>query len=502
MEEIRFASNKQRDFVVAGPEEILLFLGGFGSGKTYAGILKMLLLLDKYPNSRGAIIRKQFGQLQKTTLQTLFAVLPPSGYTRKNEQFVDLRNGSRLYFVHLDTEDSLNVLRGLELNFAFVDQIEELEEDAWDLLEARVGRWSHATRVGGWPTGWKHRDATGKNLPPRYMFASANSPGYESWVYGRWSPDSPEYKHWLERGYSALINSSRENAFLGEANLETMLSKSEEWVRRWVDAAWGEVEGQLHTVSPLSLIIPTPELIAQIKETHRKFRALDHGDTSPTCCLWGSSDREGNIFVTTEYYKANELISKHRDAISVLSKGEFYDFRVADPSLFSKPAQTPGGKWRVAAEYSDVNFLPQQTALFWKAADNNELGTRNRINEYLAVDPVHVHPITKENGAPHVYFLVRTNDYPMGVFELLKELRAQKREKLAEGVYSDTRDPSVVDHAYDAFRYLMAARPSVARAPRTNKYDPSTFNGYSAWSKREKERRQRAVKGRGRQNDY
>jgi phage terminase large subunit len=108
MEQIKFASDKQRDFVVAGPEEILLFLGGFGSGKTYAGILKMLLLLDKYPNSRGAIVRKQFGQLQKTTLQTLFAVRRRPD-TLENEQFVDLRNGSRLYFVHLDTEDSLNV---------------------------------------------------------------------------------------------------------------------------------------------------------------------------------------------------------------------------------------------------------------------------------------------------------------------------------------------------------------------------------------------------------
>lgn len=502
MEEIKFASDKQRDFVVGSPSEVLLFLGGFGSGKTFAGILKMLLLLDKYPNSRGAIIRKQFGQLQKTTLQTLFAVLPSAGYTRRNEQFIDMRNGSRLYFIHLDTEDSLNVLRGLELNFAFVDQLEEIEEDAWDLLEARVGRWSHAQRVGGWPVGWKHRNAAGKEMAPRYMFASANSPGFESWVYRRWCVDSPDFDHWRERGYRVIINSSRENAFLGEANLETMLSKGNEWVRRWVDAAWGEVEGSLHTISPLSLITPTPELIEQIVTSHRKFRALDHGDTSPTCCLWSSSDREGNLFFTKEYYKADALISKHRENISFLSKGDFYDFSVADPSIFYKTAQKHGGKWSVADEYSDVNFLPLQTALFWKAADNNELGTRNRINEYLAVDPEHIHPITKEKGAPRVYFLVRTKEYPMGCFELLKEIRAQKREKIAEGVYSDTRDPNVVDHAYDPFRYTIAARPSVARQPRTNKYDTRTFTGYANWSKRERERRQRAVTKRGKQNEY
>jgi len=502
MEQIEFSSDKQKDFVTAGPEDILLFLGGYGSGKTFAGILKMLLLLDKYPNSRGAIVRKQFGQLQKTTLQTLFSVLPSSGYTRRNEQFVDLRNGSRVYFVHLDTEDSLNVLRGLELSFVFVDQVEELDEDAWDLLEARVGRWSHASRIGGWPAGWKHRDAAGKPLPPRYVFASANSPGFESWVYRRWCPESTEAEHWKERGYRVLINSSRENRFLGEANLAVMLSKNAEWVRRYVDSAWGEVEGQLHTVSPLSLITPTPELLSLIQDSYRKSRALDHGDTAPTCCLWSAVDREGNIFVTKEYYKADALISKHRENITFMSKGEYYDASVADPSIFYKTAQKHGGKWSVADEYSDVNFLPLQTAIFWKPADNNELGTRNRINEYLAVNPEHVHPITKEKGAPRVYFLVRTADYPMGCFEILKQLRSQKREKVAEGVYSDKRDDSVEDHAYDAFRYKVAARPSAARAPRQNKYDTNTFMGYSNWSKRERDRRMRVNSTRGNQGNY
>jgi hypothetical protein len=91
----------------------------------------------------------------------------------------------------------------------------------------------------------------------------------------------------------------------------------------------------------------------------------------------------------------------------------------------------------------------------------------------------------------------------MGCFELLKELRAQKRTKIAEGVYNDIRDENVVDHAYDTFRYLLAARPSTARAPRTNKYDPTTFLGYSNWSKREKARRLLVNNPRGgRQNSY
>ena len=61
-----------------------------------------------------------------------------------------------------------------------------------------------------------------------------------------------------------------------------------------------------------------------------------------------------------------------------------------------------------------------------------------------------------------------TETYPNGVQHILRETRAQRRLKvgtdLGKPIFSDERDPSIVDHGYDLVRYAIAARPSVPTA--------------------------------------
>lgn len=492
MKQLEFANPQQQEFFEAGPQPTL-YLGGFGSGKTYAGILKLLYLADKFPNSRWAIIRKQSNQLKKTTLQTLWQLLPGEAYIRRNDQeaTLTLRNESIIYFLHLDAPESLNVLRGLELTGAFVDQVEEISEEAWDLLDSRVGRWSGAKMQGGWPKKWPHRDLAGNPVPPRYLFASANSPGYGSWVFYRWSDESPERKKWAQLGYKTLIASSRDNPYLGEQNLSTMLSKDKDFVARYVDAAWGSAEGAIHSVDPLSILEPTPELLEKIRTSMALYRSLDHGDSSPTACTWFAVDADGNVFAYRQYYEAGKLISEHRKLITALSKGENYKGSYADPSIFFKTAQRFGGKFSVADEYSDSRVLPRETALIFTPGDNNELVTRSRVNEYLRVDPEHIHPVLRTKGSPRLFFIRSAPAYRNGCDKLIFETRAQKRIALSEGsttIWSDERDDRVIDHAYDTLRYFMATRPPVAHEPSV-KPGLNTWAGYAAYSVAARKRR-------------
>jgi hypothetical protein len=175
-----------------------------------------------------------------------------------------------------------------------------------------------------------------------------------------------------------------------------------------------------------------------------------------------------------------------------MSKGEIYDGNFADPSIFAKNrgrTATRGPTHGVADEYKDVEILPLQTALYWTPADNNESATRLRINEYLTVDPERIHPITKEKGSPRLFFIMKSAAYPGGVSEILRETKAQKRVLIQEGLYSDERDPDVTDHGYDTLRYFVASRPAVARKPQTNKYDPTTLQGYINYTRRERKKR-------------
>ena len=88
-----------------------------------------------------------------------------------------------------------------------------------------------------------------------------------------------------------------------------------------------------------------------------------------------------------------------------------------------------GGRRSVSDEYADVLSQPRHTAIFWQPADNNELGTRNRISEFLRFDPERIHPITKERGAARLFFVKRNDTYPNGVQHILRETRAQRRLK-------------------------------------------------------------------------
>jgi hypothetical protein len=113
--------------------------------------------------------------------------------------------------------------------------------------------------------------------------------------------------------------------------------------------------------------------------------------------------------------------------------------------------------------------MDKETAIYWTGAENDEAVTRSRLKEYLRVDPLHRHPITGQLGAPRLYFIKKTKNYPNGCDFAIKEIRAQKRVELGTSsdgrkMYSEERDPKVVDHAYDMVKYFVVGRPSLGAA--------------------------------------
>jgi hypothetical protein len=167
---------------------------------------------------------------------------------------------------------------------------------------------------------------------------------------------------------------------------------------------------------------------------------------------------DGVYIFYREYYVASKVISYHRQAISDLSKDENYSGNYADPQIFKKTAQKDGGFWSVSDEYrtSDTEGPP----LFWIPADNNEFATRNRINELLLESSRFKHPITGERPAPGIYFIKSSPEYPQGCRETIRQLGAQRKKLLGsidgKSIYSDDRDESIIDHAYDCVRYFIA----------------------------------------------
>lgn len=468
-----WASDTQREAFLYGPYPNC-GSGGFNASKTYAYCLKALYLSDVYPKNRGVIARKVGKELRATTQVTFEKLCPPSAYDRgswnKQEGLMVMNNGSQILWLHLENDEQIRILRGLEINWFFIDQAEELDEAPFDILMARLGRWDQAlvppeevrayeqAQRQPWP--WVHPE-TNRPTPPTYGMLACNPDVEMHWIYRRFHPESSEWQtKWRHRGYRMFEFNSLENKFMTAQNRAELMLKSDEFKRRYVYGLWGNPEGTIHTIPPESIVeftdpIQASEFLNKLRYTCTLHRTMDHGDSAPTVVLWFAVDRSGNVFCYREYYQPNKLVSYHRQAVSALSVGETYDSQYADPSIFYKTQQKYGGRWCYSDEWATRIYMDPNTAIQWWPGDNDEMGTRNRINEYLQVDPERVHPVTGKKGAPRLFFVKQTPAYPQGCSNAIIETKAQKRTRLGtvDGTttWSDERDPSVPDHAHDCF---------------------------------------------------
>lgn len=457
--EVQFANPQQREAFYA-TQRNQCFSGGFNNGKSYAECLKIYTLLTTFPKYRAVICRQVRADLMKTTYQTFYKICPKEFIKTQNlqEGFTIFQNDSRVDWLHMDGIEE-STLRGLEINSYFWDQAEEGEEKVFDILNARLGRWDQVD-VPKWlldtNPNWPKNSLTGKYRVPEYGLLACNPDTQYHWIYRKFHPDS------LERLPNHFFIEGEWDPKLGsQESYDQVLSKDEEFVAKYVRGKWGISTAQIHRIFPESFLEYSPELIDLIKRKGNLFRILDHGDTAPTCCLWCAAIGGCYIFYR-EYYAPNQLISYHRQAIHDLSDGERFSGNYADPSIFRKESQNNGGFWTVADEYTTKSITGPP--LCWTPADNNEFATRNRINEFLRPNTLGKHPITGKEGNPRIYFIKRSDDWRNGCYHSINQLGSQRRKLIGyidgKAIYSDDREDSVADHAYDCVRYMMSMHGS------------------------------------------
>lgn len=475
----KFKNKGQREFYFfRGRNQC--FSGGFNNGKTYIGCLKAITLLLTFPAYRIVIARLKYVDLKRTTMQTFFSLLPAEIIQAHNEQdgVTQLKNGSLIYWMHLDNVQESSI-RGLEPNSILIDQAEEISEKSYDLLNSRVGRWAGSyvpqelldkARSSGveWPVNFEE-----KPLVPSYLMCLVNPDTQFHFIYRKYHPESlerrPEYE-FTEGEWDPELGSTETYA---EA-----IRNDPEWVAKYVKGQWGISSSQIHRVSSTCFIEYSEELYKRIQERGNLYRILDHGESAPTCCLW-MAVLDGIFIFYREYYVPGKVISYHRQGICDLSEGENYAASYADPAIFKKSTQKDGNFWSVADEYRTTD-LPSPP-LFFIAADNNEFATRNRISELLLDSKETKHPISGELNSPRLYFIKRSEKYPYGCEQAIKQLGAQRKVLLGtfdgKSIYSDERDKAVTDHAYDCVRYAIAMHgQGIASKPK--RISRNTFDYY------------------------
>lgn len=161
-------SPPQIEFIEAVAKKTL-FCGGLGSGKTHAGGIWASLMCLSYPKTRGLVTANSYSQLKKATLPKLFQILEEWGITYKyksQDGVVELSNGAIIYAISMEKYD---LLRGIEVGWAWSDECAFYREEAYNVLIGRIRdsrgpcQWKGTTTPNGF--NWLYKRFVEKPAP-------------------------------------------------------------------------------------------------------------------------------------------------------------------------------------------------------------------------------------------------------------------------------------------------------------------------------------------------
>lgn len=117
---------------------ISLYQGGFGSGKTFSGSLKGLLIAIKYPCSEGLVGALTYALLSQTTLPKYKEHLDNLGYNyewNEKKQTLTLSNGSTILFKHFENPEDL---KSIDKHWCEIEEMSQISEESFNMLLSRI----------------------------------------------------------------------------------------------------------------------------------------------------------------------------------------------------------------------------------------------------------------------------------------------------------------------------------------------------------------------------
>jgi len=178
--------------------DVVVYQGGFGSGKTFAGSLLGILLCMKFPGIRGLVGAQTYTLVRDTTLISYFDHLEKLGYKKglhydfsKTEAKLSFKNGSEILFRHFDDDTKL---KSLNLGFVEIEEMSDVPESTFNMLLGRL-------RQAG--------------IPRYRLFGHTNPEFSKGWIY----------KNFVEKpkpNYRLIIAPTTENTFLPDGFVENL----------------------------------------------------------------------------------------------------------------------------------------------------------------------------------------------------------------------------------------------------------------------------------------
>jgi phage terminase large subunit len=218
-------SEKQNEFLKALQSKkyrYLMFGGGMAGGKSILQIGILHELAMAYPNTRYAVIRKTYSILKRTswkTFQKITEINQDKGLDINNSDLIiKYPNGSEVLFLEADRgrDPDLNKLKGLELTGALCEEANELDEDVFNILKLRIGRWNNGEKI------------------PAFIMLNCNPAN--NWVKKYFYEPSVECT--IKEPYYFLQALATDNPFLDNTYLDGLKDLPEAQYQRYVMGNW------------------------------------------------------------------------------------------------------------------------------------------------------------------------------------------------------------------------------------------------------------------------
>jgi hypothetical protein len=232
----------QTEFISDFKSDYCLNAGGYGSGKTLALDVKLLLSVKCFPGNVVLLGRKTLSDLTRATLPDFFNLIPPNWYEyRVKDGLINFTNGSQIILFGLDAMQSGGIadikkaqqkLKSLNLGNYFIDQLEEVEYDVIEVLNSRLRRKfepevEELAKENGMALRQGNSTCNPANFWAYHVFKLK-----KRLIDGEWVSD-PDNR-------SALYQSSmvENSANLPEDYLRKQLASDPDYVKRFVHGIW------------------------------------------------------------------------------------------------------------------------------------------------------------------------------------------------------------------------------------------------------------------------
>lgn len=233
-------NKKQAEFIsnFNNKDKFILFSGGRGCGKSLALCVKLFLTVKCFPGIRVLLGRKNLSDIEKTTLQDFFKLVPPMEYEhRVKDGLINFKNGSQIVLMGLDAMQSGNVgdmkkaqqkTKSLNIGAYFIDQLEEIEYDVFQALNDTM----------------RMTVPPGSDMPdyPRQGIMTCNPANFWAYHYFKREERMDSDGNWLPKIHadSLLIEGSMldNQANLPPDFVRDRMSREENYVRRFVHGEW------------------------------------------------------------------------------------------------------------------------------------------------------------------------------------------------------------------------------------------------------------------------